>query len=93
MANDITTSPLILDSTGTVYASGAIIKANSIRWVGATTAGHACILKNAAGRVVWHSVASGANFVDVDRPEALWNGLSVDTLGSGKVYIEVGPRS
>lgn len=89
MANNVTATPWALDSTGVVYDKGNIIRPKSIRWVGATTAAHACILKDGAGRIVWRSVASGANFVDVDRPENYWDGLSVDTIGSGIVYIEI----
>lgn len=89
MANDVTATPLKLDTAGVIYAKGNIIRPRSVRWVGATTAGHAAILEDGAGRVVWHSVASGANFVDVDRPENFWDGLEVATLQSGTIYIEV----
>jgi hypothetical protein len=89
MANDITRSPLILDATGAVFVSGIKFNVKSIRWVGATTAGHQCILKDAAGRVMWADIASGANYATESRVENIWNGLTVDTLGSGKVYIEV----
>lgn len=89
MANDATKTPLILDSTGAVFAAGIITRALSVRWVGATTAGHKLILKNAAGRIVFEEEANAANYVAEGRPENVWNGLTVDTIGSGKVYIEV----
>ena len=89
MANNVHASPWSLDTAGAVKTKGTTIFPKSIRWVGPTTAGHTCILKDGAGRIVWRSVASGANFVDVDRPENYWDGLSVDTIGSGIIYIEI----
>ncbi len=87
MANDITASPWFLDTTGVITTG--FIQPRTLRWVGATTAGHQCILHNAAGRVVWKDEASGANYVSESRIVLPWNGLTLDTLGSGEVYIEI----
>lgn len=36
----------------------------SLRWEGATTAGHACIITDLTGNPLFRSHANGANFVD-----------------------------
>jgi hypothetical protein len=90
MANNISGSPIILDSTGTVYAATVRLSVQSIRWVAKTAqAGNELILKDGAGRVVFHSVAAAANHLDVHMPQKSWRGLTVDTIGSGVVYIEL----
>lgn len=71
-----------------------LVRVNGIRWVGATTAGHEAIIKDAAGKVKWRSLASGANNVEADDiyPNLRgqnWAGLTVDTLDSGSLYIEL----
>jgi hypothetical protein len=59
-----------------------------IRWVGATTAGHACIIQDADSVVLWESLASGANYVESDLMERTWQkDFKLTTLGSGRVYI------
>lgn len=91
MGNDVTSNPWVLDSTGAVTTD--LLRVKGIRWVGATTAAHAAILKDKNGKVKWSSVASGANYVESDtiytRPGQNWDGLTVDTLGSGKLYVEL----
>ena len=59
------------------------------RWVGATTAGHQCIVKEggSTGAVLFKSEADGANFLDVMALHRWADGLYVDTLGSGTVFI------
>lgn len=65
----------------------------SIRWVGAVGQTDKVILKDAAGNVVWESVAPAPVFesVNIRRPfdSSLWKGLIVDTLDSGTVYLEL----
>jgi hypothetical protein len=91
MANATHKNFLVLD---TVAVGSALylthkIKPKSIRWTGATTSGHACILKDTAGVVRFHSVAGGAGHTDTFYPTYGWTGLEVDTLQSGIVYIEL----
>jgi hypothetical protein len=88
MANDTNGTPWILDTAGAVTT--ARVNAKTVRWVApAASAGQKVILKNAAGRVVWEDYATGSNYVVSDRVETIWNGLTVDTIDSGKLYIEV----
>lgn len=69
-----------------------------IRWVSKTaTQNDEVILKDVpanggTARVIWHSVASGADFMD-ESPEAglleSYVGLQVTTFGSGILYINL----
>ena len=93
MANDVTSNPWILDTAGATPITTDLIRVKGIRWVGATTAAHAAILKDQNGKVKWRSVASGANYVESDnlftRPPNNWDGLVLDTLQSGVIFVEL----
>ena len=67
------------------------LRVQTVRWTGCTTATHAVVLKNTAGRVVWQDAATSTDHVsesNLDQtPGQEWDGLIVDTLGSGTVEI------
>lgn len=86
MANNANINPMLIDSTGVVRTERNL-RIKAIRWVGATTAGHALILDDQDGNVVFHSVAAGANHVDAHNVETVVNGLTVDTIASGTCYV------
>jgi hypothetical protein len=93
MPNDLTISPWIVDTPGAGVLSSDVLAIETVRWVGATTAGHVAEITNAADRMVWRSVAAGANHVEAEWLNAmLWTGLKVPTLGSGVLYITVTRR-
>lgn len=89
MSNVVTGNPLVVDTTSasTLIAS-RVLEPTVVRWVGATTAGHTCILADAAGNVKWSSVATAANFLDQTYfpPEFTMAGL-IPAVGSGVCYI------
>lgn len=96
MANDITGMPLKLDTTGATSVVTKTIRISKIRWVAPTTVDHAVILKDGAGRVVFHATLTDigtATNVIAGEPESDFNpplevtGLTLDTLGSGTVYV------
>jgi formylmethanofuran dehydrogenase subunit D len=90
VANDITRSPFILDTAGAIFAATVKLRPRSIRWVSTNSqAGNEVILKDASGRVVFHSCAAGSGHLDVYMPEEIWKGLTVDTIDSGFVYLEL----
>ena len=69
---------------------------DTIRWVGATTAGHQAIVKDnkTSPDTVYEGLANGANFIDERSfgaeyagPRRVVGGLAVTTLESGKLYI------
>lgn len=67
------------------------MKIDYIRWVGGTTAGHQCILKDTDGNTLFDSVADGAHFVDVHAIPMIVDGIDLDTLDSGILYIYLNP--
>ena len=92
MANNLTGNPWQIDTAGAGTLTTDLIRVNKFRWTGGTTAGHTCVVKNAAGRIVWRSVAAGVNFIDDSSHEfgsIVGNvmGLIVDALGSGVLEI------
>jgi len=90
MAN-ILKNPMVIDtpSGSVIYAQEIIVQA--FRWVSpAAVAGHQCVVQDKNGIPVWESVASGANYEDVDHLEFSFFGLIVPTLASGKLYIYTG---
>lgn len=92
MANDLTRSPLIVD---TAHATNVIVggprRITKIIWSGASTAGHAAEIQDkAAARVVWKATATGNGATVVDPTGlAVENGreLIVPTLQSGVLYL------
>jgi hypothetical protein len=92
MAVDLTKNPWIIpfgDAGATVLSSDRL-RIEKFRWIGGTTAGHTCVVQDAAGRKVWDSVATGANFVDDSTfltPNFNVKGLIVPTMASGILEI------
>lgn len=82
--------PLIYEVASTTILDSRKIYIKSIRWVGATTAGHTAVLQNKNGRVFWASEAAGNNFIDEFLYEGWVEGIILSTLASGKIYIQVG---
>ena len=79
----VAASDLLASGSQTMWWSPKLI-----RWVGATTAGHKCSVRDAAGNIIWESTADGDKFNDqTTLPKADYKGLTVPTLGSGTVYI------
>lgn len=68
--------------------TGVVIP-SAINWVGVTTAGHALILHNTAGKIIFHFIAQAANDpVFILLPEGLiWDGIIAETLASGTLYV------
>lgn len=79
-----------MDTPATTVLTTMKLRVKGVRWVGATTAGHTAIIHDRNSRIVWRSVATGANYVESDLIENDWDGLIVPTLASGILYIELG---
>ncbi|OHB71859.1 MAG: hypothetical protein A2W23_06320 [Planctomycetes bacterium RBG_16_43_13] len=82
--------PIILEVPSTTILFDSRLYIKEIKWVRATTAGHTVVLQNRNGRTLWASEAAGDNFVDIFLYEGWVEGLSIPTLASGKVYVQVG---
>ena len=96
MANDLTGNPWVVDTASATPITTDDVFLDTIRWVGATTAGHQAIVKDNKGTpdTIYEGLASGANFIDERSfgaeyagPRRVVGGLAVTTLSSGKLYI------
>jgi hypothetical protein len=93
VANDTTANPFALDTVNVAdILNGRSIYIKTVRWTSpGAIAGHRAILTNAAGRIIWESVANGANYVEVDHlePREEWQGLKIPTLDSGRILLYI----
>ena len=92
MSNDVTNNPLIIDTASATVVTLNRLPIGWIRWVAAgAAAGNGVTLKTAGGRVLWESVATGANYVEAEHwnPDAplVADGLACTTLAAGTLYI------
>lgn len=93
MANALTYPVYSIDTASTtpLVDCHTKVRLKGVRWVGATTAGHTATVQDGKARIVWTSVANAANYVEADTPAVQdLNGLTVPTLGSGTLYLELG---
>jgi hypothetical protein len=66
---------------------------SSLRWVGATAAGHKCRVIDQASNVLFTSEADGANFIDGWVFDRKWsNGIYISSMNSGALQIYMSPR-
>lgn len=96
IANVFRERRFIIDTPGATLLRAALapgesansLNVKAIRWVGATTAGHACVIQDSDGIVYWESVAAGSNYVESDLTERVFQkDFAVPTLASGRLYI------
>lgn len=79
-------SPIIFTASGDVTTKSFLI--DSLRWVGATTAGDTCVIKDGNGKEIFKSIANGANFIDGWVWKRNWlYGVTITQMTSGTVYI------
>lgn len=91
MANQAKGVPWMIDTaslTADLTTDQVVIKA--VAWTGATTAGHLCEITDSNNCTKWSSVANAANYVERDYPHIPSKGIRVRTLGSGRVFLELG---
>lgn len=88
MANNLTKSPLIIDtpSGSVLIADNLLVK--GIRWIGATT-NHTVTITDANDNVKWESIATGPVEADRIEEKGMWKGLKVPILQSGRLYIDI----
>ena len=66
---------------------------SSLRWVGATAAGHKARVTDTAGNVLFVGEADGANFTDGWVFDHKWaNGLTIASMNSGTIQIYLSPK-
>ena len=87
------TRVLTITSSTDALSTGTVYLVDSIRWVGATAAGHSCEVCDGAGNVIFYSVANAANFVDGWVFDEKWiDGLEFTTMSSGQVTLYLSKR-
>lgn len=73
---------------GTILEGMYYIK--SVRWVSsAAVLGDECVLQTASGVEFFSSYADGANFIDPFPFYRFFNGLKIQALDSGKLYVQL----
>ena len=83
--SNLTASPIVLGTQGDADSRSFFV--TWVRWNGATTAGHALVLRDTAGNLVFASEADGANFIDIQPIFKVVKGLSLATMQSGTCYV------
>lgn len=87
MANELG-NPIVIDTPGIAIIYAQEVKVQCFRWVSPlAVAGHFVFVRDKNDHLVWESVASGANYEDVDHLEFSFFGLKVPDLSSGRLYI------
>lgn len=94
MSNNVTRNPLYIDTASATAVITGRIEITKIRWVSASAAaGHQCVIQDGAGLPVWESVAPADDHIDsdgwTDDNPLVVVGVTVPTLSSGAVYINV----
>ena len=98
MPNDLTGNPWVIDTASATPVTTDDVYLDTIRWVGATTAGHQALVKDnkPSPDTLYESLANGANFIDersfgaeYSGPRRVVGGLAVTTrLQDVHVYVE-----
>ena len=86
MANVITGKVWILDSTGLVKAHGVPIHIRKILWTGAANT-NAVELRDGLENIIYAHTASTYQLEFFDDVDTTFDGLEVQTIGGGKLYL------
>jgi hypothetical protein len=85
MANDCDANPWVID---TAYAlTNETVRIERIAWKNAAALNHTCKVVDAYGKTVYEDFASGSTYNNVEHIGRAVEGLTVQTLQSGKLYI------
>jgi hypothetical protein len=87
VANQLSAIPWEVDTVGVLIASG--IKVKAFTWTAPTSLGDELILHDSQGNVVLHAIAEADAQSQVYYKGGVWyDGLTLDTLDSGVLYID-----
>lgn len=90
MANDTSGPIWVLDTAEAVSTN--VIRIERIAWKNATTLNHTCKVVDAYGKTIFEDFASWATY-NVSEPIGREvDGLTVQTLNSGKLYVSIAQR-
>ena len=90
MADDLTSNPWVIDSTGA--KSSQEVSIDRISWKNATTLGHTVLIVDGSGKIIFEDFASGATYNTSQPIRRVYTGVTVSTLSSGKLYIDIDNR-
>lgn len=85
MANALNYRPWRLDTVGVIFDRS--VKVWNLYWFRPTDTAHTLVIKNKAGLVVFEGQCEVANQSQYFRIEDWWDGVTLDTLGSGVLYV------
>lgn len=89
MANALNDRMWVVDTVDADVIDAKNMKVKSVRWVGATDAGHQAIIRDPVlNTTLWEGIGTGVNNSEAELKETWWrNGFEVPTLDSGILYI------
>lgn len=90
MADNLTSNPWVIDSTGAKTSED--VRIDRISWKNATTLNHTVLIVDGAGKTIFEDFASGATYNTSQPIGRVYTGLTVSTLSSGKLYIDIDTR-
>jgi hypothetical protein len=90
MSNDLTGPVWVVDEVGPVLTD--TVRIERISWKNASTLNHTCRLVDNFGKLVFEDFASGSTYNTTEAVGRAVDGLKVETLQSGKLYITVAQR-
>ena len=87
MANDLTGNPWVIDTAGAIFSGE--VRIDRIAWKNATTLNHTVLIVDGAGKIIFEDFASGATYNTSEPRARIYSGVTVTTLSSGKLYIDI----
>jgi hypothetical protein len=90
MADDLTSNPWVIDSTGAKTSNQ--VRIARIAWKNASALNDTVLIVDGNGKTIFEDFASGATY-NVSEPIArVYDGVTVSTLSSGKLYLHLDVR-
>lgn len=87
MADNLQSNPWVIDSAGSKYSG--LVRIDRIAWKNATTLNHTVLIVDNAGNTIFEDFASGATYNTSQPIGRLYTGVTVSTLNSGKLYLDI----
>ena len=87
MADDLTSNPWVLDSAGSKYSG--TVKIDRISWKNVTTLDHTVLIVDGSGKTIFEDFASGATYNTSQPIGRSYTGVTISTLSSGKLYVDI----
>jgi hypothetical protein len=90
MADDLSSNPWVIDSTGAKFSGNVSI--DRISWKNAGALNHTVLIVDGSGKTIFEDFASGATYNTSQPIRREYTGVTVATLSSGKLYIDIDTR-